>query len=411
MKRYGSPVAGNLNSRNNGPVPGRDARSDSPESRYVRDCVTCRLIADTPLPPLPRDADWGRVYDLAVAEGVAGLLYVLGRDRPGLWPQDFRDRLRESRYRALLRGDRCAAWVRTVLGALSAAQIPVVVLKGWALIELLHEGDMGRREFEDIDLLVLPRDAERSESILQSLGYCPALDEPWPGYERRFKNLRAYLPPAQAVSFGKPFSIGLHWGLLDTPFYQRYVAVERLFERAKPLAVAGMPVAMACPEDHLVYACGHLALHHSYDPALLRYYETAAILRREGAALDWDAILARAREWRLVQPVRHVLARAEALWPGTIPGRALEAVAALRPGRTERWVHDAVVRYRENHTVRTVLAWLTMPGVGRRLRFFWETGFPNEAYMRRRYGTPPGGVWPLLYLRRMFMGLKYSISE
>jgi hypothetical protein len=50
--------------------------------------------------------------------------------------------------------------------------------------------------------------------------------------------------------------------------------------------------------------------------------------------------------------------------------------------------------------MRAMLAWLTMPGFGRRWRYLAEHAFPGPAYLQQRYGDPPGGLWPLHYLRR-----------
>ena len=287
----------------------------------------------------------------------------------------------------------------------------MIVLKGWALIPTVYGGDYGQRTYADIDLLVSPRDAARAEGILHDLGYRGSMVEPWPGYRRRYRNSRAYLRLQNPSPFGQIFSIGLHWGLLDTPFYDRRMPVKRFFERAQPLRVAGVDVYSLAAEDNLVYSCGHLALHHEYDEALFRYYEMASSILQAGEAFDWDVAAARTLAWRLVLPVQGVLTHLEALWPRIVPVQASEAISSLRPTLAERCVHHLVVRNRENRTVRAVLIWLTMPGLGNRIRYLLETAVPSPIHLQERYGPAPGGLWPLLYLRHAVAAVEYLVQR
>ena len=185
--------------------------------------------------------------------------------------------------------------------------------------------------------------------------------------------------------------------------------VEQLFERAQPLRVAGVDVCSLAAEDHLVYTCGHLALHHEYDDALFRYYEIAAFILRAGPAFDWNAVAARASAWRLILPVQRVLASLEAFWPGIVPPQALEAISKLRPTLAERLVHRWWVENETNGAVHVGLVWLTMPGLGTRLRYLLETACPSPRYMQQQYGPAPGGLWPLLYFRRLAVALRFVV--
>jgi hypothetical protein len=370
------------------------------DDSFVIACLSHRLYPERPLPPAPEDADWARLYALLVRHRLAGVFYRLGLEHPGLWPEALQRQLRRDYHSALLWGDRCAGEVHAVLDALAQAGIPTLVLKGWALIPTVYGGDHGQRTYCDIDLLVRLQDAEGAEQVVSALGY-RALLEPRPGFGRRYHNDRPYQLPQGQGAFQQVFAIALHWQLLDTPFYWERMPVEALFGRSHTLRLVGHEVARLCPEDDLVYACGHLALHHEHDDALFRYYEIAASIRQAGSAMDWDAVVTRSQAWRMVLPVQRVLSRLAGLWPQIIPARALEKLAQLQPTRAEHLVHRWVVTHRDNHAVRVILAWLTLPGLGRRCTYLLELTFPSRRYMRHRYGPAPGGVWPLLYLQRL----------
>jgi hypothetical protein len=385
------------------------------ELAFIQECLTHCLYPDRPLPAAPPGTDWNAVYTLLAQHRLIGPFYVLGRDNPGLWPRELQERLREGRYRALLHGDRCAQQVGAVLSALRQAGIPVIVLKGWAMIPTVYGGDYGQRLYDDIDLLVLPRDAAHAVDILGDLGYQGKV-EPWPGYSQRYCHSWAFFAaPNEPAGRSLAFGIQPHWRLLRPPFHTRRMPVEQLFECAQPLQVAGVDAHRLAAEDHLVYSCGHLALHHEYDEALLRYYEIAAFILQTGLqarpGIDWGAVAARASAWRLILPVQRILARLEALWPGVVPTQALEAISRLQPTRAERLIHRWWVKNEKNSTVHVGLVWLTMPGLGNRLRYLAETACPGPRYMQQQYGPAPRGLWPLLYFRRLAVALGFAILD
>lgn len=237
------------------------------------------------------------------------------------------------------------------------------------------------------------------------------MTEPWPGYRRRYRVSRAYVLSTDSTPLGQSFAIGLHWGLLDTPFYDRQISIDGLFERARPLQVAGVDVQAMAPVDDFVYSCGHLGLHHGYDEALFRYFELASLILRSGPNFDWEALAARAGAWRLVIPTSHVLSRLDELWSGIVPCRALKEILALRATRSEQIVHRLVIEHQENRTVRVLLNWLTLPGLAQRGQFILETAVPRPAHLQERYGPPARGLWPLLYLRHAAAAVQNVIRE
>jgi hypothetical protein len=379
------------------------------EQEFVQACLSHALYPERPLPIDRGGLDWARVLELLARHGLTRIFYRLGREESDGWPQPFQRALRIDYEAARLWGELCGEEVGAALEALAGAGVPGLVLKGWALIPALYGGDPGLRMCGDLDLLVQRRDAARAEEVMAGLGYGGRL-EPWPGFDRRYRRVRVFRRPRQPWPFQDAFAVSLHVSLLDTPFYFEKIEAEALFERSLPLHVAGAEGRRLSIEDDLVYACGHLALHHGYDDALVRSYEMAAVIVSAGNGLDWAAVGARAAEWRLVLPVQRVVGRLRTLWPEIVPAAAWERIAGLRPRRSERLVHRWVVEERENHAVRAILAWLTMPGRGTRWRYLVEHTFPGADYLRQRYGAAPGGMWPLLYVRRMGLAARYAAA-
>lgn len=355
----------------------------------------------------PADGFLEVVKDLALANRVTGPLYWQALSHPPLFPEQLARWLGFAHSVALLRFGHWRDEVCQLLEALTKAGVSVVILKGWALIASLYEGDAGQRLAMDLDLLVPTAEVGRALTVLTRLNYAMLTSDPWPGFSQRYRNGLIYRRPCVRKT---AFHVGLHWELLDVPYHER-IPIEDWFARAEPARIARVEALVPAPEDHLVYLCGHLALHHRYDPALFRYHDMAALIHHEGDALDWDAVVERAVDWRLVIPLQRTLARLEKLWPEMVLAGVAQDVAGLQPTRAERWIHRWVVGRSRNPTSHMLLSLATMPGLTRRVRFLLEQAFPSPAYMRRRYCPQPPGLWPLAYLQRAGLGLQYLLQR
>lgn len=139
---------------------------------------------------------------------------------PDLCPPEFRDRvecgLRLARARALS----IESETRSVVSRLAGEGIAALPLKGPLLAQEAH-GDVGLRETDDVDLLVLPQHLERARCILVEDGYSdpsdPVRPNGLPDIHFAFKR------------HGRP-SVELHWRV---HWYEERFSQEML-ERAKP---------------------------------------------------------------------------------------------------------------------------------------------------------------------------------
>jgi len=319
------------------------AASNGREFEFLRACLASQLFS-RPLPDLPQELNWDRLYYLLKYHRLAEYFYVLCESQRDKWPASFRERLRLDRYSLMIYGDQYLSRIRPLLSALTERKIPVIVLKGWALIQTIYGRDASQRYCEDIDILVKPVDVDAVEQILKDMG-CRGPKEIRQGYSRRYRNAMAYYEPLQMENSNVYFSVGLHWGLLYIPAYDpKQIDINVLFERARGLEVGGILVNELSPEDHILYTCAHLALHHYSDDALFRYYEIGAVIARESLALNWSQVIERACLWREIIPVRNILERTNGIFKGIIPANVLDALSKLQPALRERFVNAWVER-------------------------------------------------------------------
>ena len=369
------------------------------EGSFIHACLSAYLFHDpsliTPYPNL----DWDKFYQLLIQGKLVGLFSILGRTYPDLWPRAVKEKLREDRYRQIPYNDWCLRQAETVLTTLGDLSIPVIVLKGWALIPLVYDGDPSQRPASDFDLLVNPQDVSRITDILHDLNYADGEMEPWPGYFRRYINSAHYLSSQTFPNSDQFFNIDLHWGFPDAPYYDRRISVQTLFERAQPFKIAGIDVKYMATEDYLIYASVHLA-HHGYQDTLSRYYEIAALILKTKTTINWEIILTNARTWRVIIPLRRMISKIEILWPKIIPANIHEVIEKLKPSWGERMVDWCLTHSTRKDAIIIILSCLNTPGLIWRLRFILETAFPGPMYLKHYFGPAPGNLWPLLYLRR-----------
>ncbi len=152
-----------------------------------------------------------------------------------------------------------AGFQEIVGGVLSSNGIRFLGLKGLSLSQILY-GDICRREFGDLDLLVAPEDALRAIELLE--------DE---GFVRTYPNKFSKSQDLALVRYGKAqnlyrkassLSLDLHWKLVSSWIGDDLYPFEALWERSRVLNRQGMrPWRTLGSEDTLLF----LALHGFQD--------------------------------------------------------------------------------------------------------------------------------------------------
>ncbi len=139
---------------------------------------------------------------------------------------------------------------------LAKAQIPVLILKGLPLAELAY-GSHAVKQTRDIDLLVLPAQAEAAVALLKQQGYqaLPPAAQPgtarWPAFARYAREVELHRPDRKMI-------IELQWRLTNNP-----LLLQGVDARAAPQDVMlnGRRVRTLAPDDLFAYLCVHGAGH------------------------------------------------------------------------------------------------------------------------------------------------------
>ncbi len=364
-------------------------------------CLRCRrdpaALADArALAPATPDA-WEMARRALYDEGIAALLHgaVAGR---GFFPAAIEAELAAAYTTTAIRNTALLHELEAALAALGRANVPGLLLKGAALAETVY-GDPGLRPMADCDLLVRPADLAAAQAALEAIGYRPAADEPHPGDTVRYESQVALRKPGPV-----PARIGLHWSLLDSPYYQARLPMAWFWAGAEPIRVGAMTALGLRPTANLLYLAAHLILHHRA-AGLMWWYDIVELLYACSGRVDWDALLAQAQACDLVLPLARVLPELASRWAAPVPADVLARLATLRPSPAEARVHAWLTASRRPVVQRFWADLASLDGWSTRLRFAATNLFPAPAYMRRRYGVRWPVLLPFAYPYRWARGL------
>jgi hypothetical protein len=246
-------------------------------------------------------------------------------------------RVRDARRAVWASSARTVAVARPALAALAAAGIPMILLKGSALMDSVYEAP-GLRAIGDVDILVGPQHVASARRILGGLGW-----EPF----RKISDRDLLF--GHGIDLRKP-----PFGAVDVHAYLIHEccwpsADQRLWARARPsrLSGGGPEMCVLSPADQLLHLCLHgirwSPVHGGHWVA-----DAARVIAHTGGTIDWDVLVdeagRRQMSLQLLQALRVVRERARV----DIPDSTLTAL--------ERKPHSWVERLECRHKGRPVVS-------------------------------------------------------
>lgn len=201
-------------------------------------------------------------------------------------PDFFHFSLEEKAHHVSDKNLRIAGEMIKILDELIQHTIPCIPIKGPALANFLY-GDVGMRQFDDLDILVKTRDVMQVEILLTSLGYSPAMD-------LTQKQKIDTLSQECEYNFVHEISglvVELHWGFV--PDYVGFPWGYEYFERNNAIQHAAGEVPYIAGEEMCLSLLVHNGLKHGFD-RLCWYTDVMALWSKE--SFDWNKFLILAKE-------------------------------------------------------------------------------------------------------------------
>jgi len=336
-------------------------------------------------------ADWDALLDLAAKQRVSPLLYrrLVARGLEASVPADIMQGLRRAYLVNAARNLRLHHEMGKIVSGLRQGEIPVIVLKGMFLADVVYD-NIALRGIGDIDLLVPQDELTRSGEVLTALGYHSS---------RSFSvDINVDLAIAKHLpSFVKPNMawVDIHWSVTNPG--QRYsIDVAALWERAEPATVAGVDVLTLSAEDLLLHLCLHASYQHQFALGLPPFCDIAATIRHYDDDMDWAQVRQRAEQWGWLRGVHLVLHLASELVGAAVPD---EVLRGLRPFGFSETIAAMAKEHLFSERMMTSSNFAQLWGGKRlqdRLVHFFRIVFPSPLTMSTMYPAPPNS--PRIYL-------------
>lgn len=226
------------------------------------------------------------VMELAAQHAVRpDLLKVLSKLSWDHVPKRMREALECFQHGHLLRALSVANELIQVAAAFADARIDFAAFKGPVLAMQLH-GDVARREYSDIDIIVPLAEADRAERVLSDRGYLNTQGDP--AFRRAFlRHQRQYA----FVHDGVDAAVDLHWDFSaeGLPFP---VHAADIWSALQPVTIGGVDIPSLAGEDLVLLLAGHGTKEAWRSIGWVLDFAT---LVERLPDLDWPRILARAR--------------------------------------------------------------------------------------------------------------------
>ena len=290
--------------------------------------------------PVHRNVDWDRLLGRAERLGVAALVrtaLMKHADSASVPPEVLR-RLDQVYYQQAVRNALLGASLEAVLASLSRYGVPVIVLKGVSLAELVY-GNIALRPMKDLDVLVQPRDLDLAERLVRQLGYVP--DDWWRPAEW-YRRHHHHLVPYRARDGSSILELHHH---IFPPDAGVRVPIEDLWQRARLAGLGSGQALVLAPADLLLHLSVGLAAVEHFGGGLRTLCDIAAVIKRYGAEVDWACLLESARSYAVEKHVYYGLWLARCLVVADVPEHVLETLQHQACGhRVEDLAVKALIR-------------------------------------------------------------------
>jgi len=347
--------------------------------------------------------DWDNVIQLSARHDVTPLLYQHLKSSSIKIPVSTLQKLRKIFLYSAVRNRSLYNELSKVLKALQEENIPVIVLKGAYLAEVIYS-KIALRSMCDVDILVRKTDLLKAEEKLLEMGYSSSRVDDIEVACAKCQHIPPVTKPGTAP-------VEIHWTLerSTSPFT---IDVDGLWKIARPATIAGVEVLALSPEDLLLHLCLHSAYHHLFEHGLRPLCDILETIRYYQDKIDWTQVEHRAYQWNAKKPVYLTLRLAKELLAAEVPNKLLNA---LKPKTFDERLMVCVKEHifaNRNDTTNT-LHFLKGLFPERQGKSFWGISMPktlSPTTIAKRYNLPQNSWKIYLYypVRLKDLLLKYG---
>ncbi len=270
-----------------------------------------------------------------------------------------------------------------VLEAFNAEGIHPLLLKGTAFCYSIYP-EPHLRPRTDIDLLIKEHKFAAVREIMLGLGYSEPTTVTREKADYQF-------PFFRVDSYGNMYQLDIHWKLGSSKFAKIF-SYSELYSRCAPVSALGENAFTLSKVDMLIYSCIHQSLHRRQ--RLIWLYDIHLLLELMSAR-KFQLFLEEATE----RDVMEVCAKAIRVTDRFIGSDHIHRLPAeRREPKVSTVEHLSTVDFTEMD--------LKDLSLYNRFRLLCAYLFPSPGYIMRKYRASNRIMLPLLYLHRIYSGIK-----
>lgn len=333
--------------------------------------------AQSPLEIHGPDSDWNCILKQLQRESLGPLLYSdlskLHGSRESI-PDDARSILEEeyysnARHNILLLGE-----LEQIVNALKNEDIPVMVLKGAALLESIYS-NVALRPMSDIDILIYRESLSGIDIVLRRCGYFRLGNT-------TIQTKGAVSPYLNSIVYRKhsfeDYFLHVHWHLVNTTIpvemYYDKIDMAKIWKEAEPTRIGGTEALILAPHHFLIHLCEH-ALNHFFDRLIL-LYDVHIFIERNRDRFDWKKFVDETLNFNLARPVYYTFYFTTKFFETQIPVYVLERLRPEKFSFGERKFISSVLNGKLPSYFPFLIYLAMSRGVLKKIKFIWRHIFP-----------------------------------
>ncbi len=361
-----------------------------PEYRLLLDCACTKLSENrqSEIRKLVNNSlDWDYLLQIGKTHGLAPLLYYhLHRiDHEYRILQPIMGQLHNIYYGNLAHNILLSNELNKILNSFQKKGIPVVVLRGLALAQIIYK-NIALRSTVDIDLLVQNKDISRVAGALLELKFTsPQLRLASKGYS---VELCFFKKAGSGGKYRSAIYIDVHQDITSSIRLKRITKTdtEGVIERAHPARIENVSMLVMAPEDLLL----HLALRHCFE-RLIRLCDIGELIKAKEEELNWRFLVKKAKESRITGMMYYTLWYAWQLLEAPVPKYVLKELTPnwYRKRLLDALLSRAVYPDDASNISRTRKYFLQILMSDRLIDVFlvfWTVIFPSSEWLSYYYG-------------------------
>ncbi len=276
---------------------------------------------------LAEELDWDLLLEKATWHRLICLVsyHLKTADLSTFVPQPVLQKLQRINYLSLARNMLLQDELSHILAAFNKEGIPVIVLKGAALLGSVYQ-DISLRPMIDLDILVQSEHLDRAEAI----AFCQGFVYIHSRHSQEIARIKVrHL--ANLMHVKKRIALEIHQHIVD-PDSPYHFDLGGFWTRAQPVTMSGAGALTLAPEDLLIHLSINFLLdrHYQSNSALGQLCDISEIILHYDNALNWNLIEEVAKEYGIAPVLHCVLYTCEQLLGTQVPASVLTQLQPLK---------------------------------------------------------------------------------